>query len=72
MKRKMVSVTLTKVVQAHAYEPLTVSITESAELEDGDKASKVREKLYESASAGLHEIMGKELKRWKRKEKSRE
>ncbi len=72
MKRKVVSVTLTKTVQAHQFEPLTVSITESAELEDGDKAGKVRDKLYESASSGLHEIMVKELKLWKRKEKSRE
>lgn len=69
MKRKIVSVTVTKVVQAAQFEPLTVSITESAEIEEGDKVIKVRNRLYESASEGLHEIMGKELKRWKRKSK---
>lgn len=69
MKRKMVSVTLAKTVQASQFEPLVVTYTESAELEEGDKISRVREKLYESASEGLHEIMGKELKRWKRKKK---
>lgn len=70
MKRKMVQVTLTKTVQASQFEPLTVSITESAELEQGDKVRVVREKLYESASDGLHDIMVKELKLWKRKNKS--
>lgn len=69
MKRKVVSVTLTKTVQASQFEPLTVSITESAELEADDKPARVRNKLYESASEGLHEIMVKELKLWKRKKK---
>jgi hypothetical protein len=70
MKRKTLSVTVTKVVQAAQFEPLTVSITEVAELEEGDKVKKVRDRLYESVSDSLHAVMGEELKRWKRKSKS--
>lgn len=69
MKRKTISITLTKMVQAAQYEPLTVTITETAEMEDGDKVKDVRSKLYESASKGLHEVMREELTRWKRKSK---
>lgn len=72
MKRKMVSVTLSKTVQAHQFEPLVVTITESAEVESGEKVREVRDKLYESASVGLHKIMVKELKLWKRKSKEKE
>ena len=70
MKRKSLSVTVTKVVQAAQFEPLTVSITEVAELEEGDKVKKVRARLYESVSDSVHAVMKEELTRWKRKSKS--
>lgn len=69
MKRRTVSVTVTKVVQAAQFEPLTISIIESAELEGEEKVSEVRTKLYESASRGVHKLMKEELKLWKRKNK---
>lgn len=69
MKRKSVSVTVTKTVQAAQFEPVTVSVVEAADLEAGDKASEVKRKLYESASKSLHEFMGEELKLWRRKSK---
>lgn len=69
MKRKSVSVTVSKVVQAAQYEPVTVSITETAELEAGDKAGEAKRKLYESASKSLHEFMKEEIKLWRRKAK---
>lgn len=69
MKRKSITVTLTKTVQASQFEPLIVTISETAEMGEGDKVSDVREKLYESTSKGLHKVMGEELTRWKRKSK---
>lgn len=69
MKRKTVSVTVTKVVQAEQYEPVTVSVSETADLEDGDKASETKRKLYESASKSLHKFMREEIKLWRRKSK---
>lgn len=66
MKRKTVSVTVTKVVQAAQFEPVTISVTETADIGD-DKASEVKQKLYESASASVHRFMKEELTLWKRK-----
>lgn len=70
MKRKTVSVTVTKTVQAAQFEPVVISVTETADLEDGDKASVAKQKLYESASASVHRFMKEELTLWKRKSKS--
>lgn len=70
MKNKTISVTVTKMVQAAQYEPLTISVTQSAELEAGDKAKECKRKLYEAASSSVHEYMGEELKLWRRKSKN--
>ena len=67
MKRKTVSVTVQKTVQAAQYEPVTISVTETADLEADDKSKAVKRKLYESASESVHEYMKEELKLWKRK-----
>jgi hypothetical protein len=69
MKRKSITVTVTKTVQAAAFEPVVISVAETAELEDGDKASSVKAKLYASASASVHEYMKEELTLWRRKAK---
>lgn len=69
MKRRTVSVTVAKVVQAAPFEPLTISVVESAEVESDEKVSDVRTKLYESASRGVHKLMKEELTLWKRKAK---
>lgn len=69
MKRKSVTVTVAKTVQAGPYEPVVISVAETAELEEGDKASEVKRKLYESASASLHKYMKEELKLWRRAKK---
>lgn len=69
MKRKSVSVSVQKTVQAASYEPVVISVTEVADLEDGEKASEVKRKLYKSASDSLHTFMQEELKLWKRKSK---
>jgi hypothetical protein len=72
MKVREISVTVQKTVQAVQFEPVVVAVTMTAELEAGDKASKVRAKLYEAASEGVHEHMQEELKLWKRKAKSKD
>lgn len=69
MKRKTVTVTVQKTVQATQFEPIVISVTETAELEEGDKASEAKAKLYESASTSLHKFMKEEIKLWKRKSK---
>lgn len=69
MKRKTVSVTVQKTVQAAQFEPLVISVTETADLEADDKASVAKRKLYESASESVHKFMKEELKLWKRKSK---
>lgn len=66
MKRKTVSVTVTKVVQAQQFEPVTISVTETADVGD-EKPSQVKRELYESASASVHRFMKEELTLWKRK-----
>lgn len=70
MKVKTVSATVTKMVQAAQYEPLTISVTVTADLEEGDSAKKAKRKLYESASESVHEFMAEEIKLWRRKKKA--
>ncbi len=69
MKRKSITVEISKTIQVVQFEPIVVRVAETAELEDGDKVSKVREKLHESVSDSVVQIMKDEVKRWRKKNK---
>jgi len=69
MKRKTISVTITKTKQVVQFEPLTVTVTEVAELEEGDKASDAKAKLYESVSKSVKQFMEEETTKWKKRAK---
>jgi hypothetical protein len=69
MKVTTVTVHVQKTVQAAQFEPVVIGVTLTAELEAGDKVSKVKRKLYESASESVHELMPEEIKLWRRNKK---
>jgi hypothetical protein len=70
MKRRVITVSVTKTIQVVQFEPVVVEVTESAEVESGEKASEVRTALYESASKAVKKFMKEEIESWKRKSKS--
>lgn len=68
MKRKQVSVTVTKTVQVVQFEPVVVSVTETADVGDAD-VSEVKAELYESASKSVRKFMKEEKEKWAKKSK---
>lgn len=65
IKRSSVSVTVTRTVQVAQYQPSTVSVTETADVPAGMKASDVKAALYESASASTQKYMRAEIKKYR-------
>jgi hypothetical protein len=63
MKISTVSVTISRTVRPRQYEAVAVTLTQSAELEEGDKASMVRKDLYEATSKALDVMLTLELDR---------
>ena len=67
IKRTSVSVTVSRTVQVRNYTPSTVTVTETAEVGEGQSAQKVKDALYESASDSMQEYMRKEIKKYREK-----
>lgn len=63
MKITTVTVTLSRTVRPRQYEAVSASLTQSAELEDGDTAASVRKTLYEKTSDALDVMLNFELDR---------
>jgi hypothetical protein len=63
MKITSVTVTLSRTVRPRQYEAVAVTLTQTAELEEGDKASTVRKELYEATSKNLDTMLNLELDR---------
>jgi hypothetical protein len=63
MKITTVTVTLSRTVRPRQYEAVAVSLTQTAELEEGDKVSLVRKELYEATSKNLDTMLNLELDR---------
>jgi hypothetical protein len=60
-----VSVTVSKTIQVVQFEPVRVDVTQTVEILDDDKVSRVRRELYESTSKAVAAMMHEELKRWR-------
>lgn len=67
IKRKTVSVTVTRTVQVVQFQPSTVSVTETAEVGDQDP-NEVKQELYESASKSMQKFMRGEIKKYKKED----
>jgi hypothetical protein len=63
MKITSVTVTLSRTVRPRQYEAVAVTLTQSAELEEGDKPTTVRQSLYEITSKNLDVMLNLELDR---------
>jgi hypothetical protein len=63
MKITSVTVTLSRTVRPRQYEAVAVTLTQTAELEEGDKESTVRKALYEKTSDALEVMLNLELDR---------
>lgn len=61
MKITSVTITLSRTVRPRQYEAVAVTLTQTAELEEGDKESAVRKALYENTSKNLDVMLNLEL-----------
>ncbi len=68
LKRRSVSVTVTRTVQVVQFQPSTVSVTECADVPEGMSAEEVKAELYESASESMQKFMRGEIKKYRVKE----
>jgi hypothetical protein len=64
IKRKTVSVSVSRTVQITQYHPSTVTVTEEAEIPEGMTHVEVKEVLYKSASASVVKFMNNEIDKW--------
>jgi hypothetical protein len=63
MKITSVTVTLSRTVRPRQYEAVAVTLTQTAEVEEGDKPLEVRKTLYEITSKNLDTMLNLELDR---------
>jgi hypothetical protein len=63
MKITSVTVTLSRTVRPRQYEAVAVTLTQTAELEEGEKPGDVRKTLYEITSKNLDTMLNLELDR---------
>jgi hypothetical protein len=63
MKITSVTVTLSRTVRPRQYEAVSASLSQTAELEEGDKPTAVRQSLYEITSKNLDVMLNLELDR---------
>jgi hypothetical protein len=61
MKITSVSVTISRTVRPRQYEAVAVTLTQNAEVEEGDKESEVRRTLYEKTSNALEVMLNREI-----------
>jgi hypothetical protein len=63
MKISTVSITLSRTVRPRQYEAVAATLTQTAEVEEDEKASDVRKSLYEITSKNLDVMLNLELDR---------
>jgi hypothetical protein len=63
MKITSVTVTLSRTVRPRQYEAVAATLTQTAEVEEGDKPLEVRKTLYEATSKALDVMLNLELDR---------
>lgn len=63
MKITSVTITLSRTVRPRQYEAVSASLSQIAEVEEGEKASTVRKELYEITSKNLDTMLNLELDR---------
>lgn len=61
MKISSVTVTISRTVRPRQYEAVAVTLTQTAEVEEGDSEKAVRESLYKSTSKNLDVMLNLEL-----------
>ncbi len=63
MKITTISVTLSRTIRPRQYEAVAVTLTQTAEIEEGEKPLDVRKTLYEITSKNLDVMLNLELDR---------
>jgi hypothetical protein len=61
---KTTTVTYTKTLQVVQFEPVTISVSETYDLEPGDDVVSVRAHAYNSCAKSAVRYLNNELKRW--------
>jgi hypothetical protein len=63
-----ITVTISRTIQIRQYEPVTVTVTERHELEEGEDPKVVRLQVYNQIAPDVARFMDKEVKRYSEEE----
>lgn len=64
MKRKSLTITVSKTVQVKQYEPVTITLTDIVELESDDDPKDVRNRVYKELTKSLVVYLNHEIKQY--------
>jgi hypothetical protein len=64
MRITKIAVTLSKTVQVSRFEPVAVTLTQEAELSEGEDEVTARGELYRATSKSMRAMLNKELAHW--------
>lgn len=62
IKRRTVTVSVTRTVQLQQYHPATVSVTEVADIPPGEDYDEIRKELYKSATKAVTRFLKNEVR----------
>ncbi len=64
IKRKTISVTVSRTIQVQQFQPSVVTVTETTELGPDDNPEEVKAVLYKSASRSVTKFMNAEIDKY--------
>lgn len=69
LKRKTVSVTVSRTIQITQFHPSTVEVTETADVPEDASVDEIKAILYKAASKSVVKFINAEIDKWENDEK---
>lgn len=66
LKIKSMTLRIEKTIQVVKFEPVTVSLSQTVDIEEGDARREIRKLLYKDTSNAVNVMMGQELELWRK------
>jgi ABC-type transporter Mla subunit MlaD len=66
LKIKSMTLTIEKTIQVVKFEPVSVRLSQTVDIEEGDARREIRKLLYKDTSNSVNVMMGQELELWRK------
>lgn len=66
LKIKSMTLTIEKTIQVVKFEPVSVRLSQTVDIEEGDARREIRKLLYKDTSNAVNVMMGQELELWRK------